>query len=174
MDALTADQIRASFVNCSKGESKRLPLPRQLQEIVWERLDFLGWRDPGAPAAAYVVAPAGVADREQPTGLVLRLGADRGARGVRMGGRQNLCSLCRTVHSTSDVALMVAPRAGASGRAGNTVGTYLCADLDCSLYARHLKRPERVQPPETLTVEQRVARLTEELGHFVRRVLTTR
>lgn len=163
MDPLTPEEIRASFVNCSKGEAKRLPLPRSLDTTRWEVLDLLGWSDPGAPGAAYLVAPW----RGQTVGLTLRLPADR-----RATRRQNMCSLCTTVHSSTDVALMVAPRAGASGRSGNTVGAYLCADLDCSLYARRLKRPARVQPTETLDEEQRVERLRESLDHLVRRVMT--
>lgn len=161
MDPLTADQLRDSFVNCTKGEAKRLPLPRDLDRTRWQDLDFLGWRDAGAPGTAYVVAPW----RGEVVGLVLRLGTDR-----RSSGRKNMCALCLTTHSTTDVALMVAPRAGAAGRNGNTVGTYLCADLACSLYARHLKRPARVQPEETLTEEQRVTRLRDNLDTFVRRV----
>jgi hypothetical protein len=161
MEPLTADQIRASFVNCSQGEAKRLPLPRALAESPWPSLDFLGWRDAGAPGAAYVVAPG-----ERPVGIVLRISTTR-----RSTGRSNLCSLCTTLHSTSDVALMVAPRAGAAGRAGNSVGAYLCADLACSLYARGLRRPGRVQPVETLSTDDRVARLQQNLDAFVRRVL---
>jgi len=161
VDPLTADQIRGSFINCSKGEAKRLPLPRGLDATPWEHLDFLGWRDPGAPAAAYLVAQ----EPEGPVGLALRLSSDR-----RPTGRKNMCSLCLTVHSTTDVALMVAPRPGASGRAGNTVGAYLCVDLACSLYARGRKRPDRVQPEETLTPEQKVARLEVNLATFLRRV----
>jgi hypothetical protein len=80
-------------------------------------------------------------------------------------------ALCSTVHSTTDVALMVAPRPGASGRNGNTVGTYLCTDLACSLYARHLKRPERVQPVETLSTEKRIERVRTNLDTFVGRVV---
>lgn len=163
MTPLTADEIRASFVNCSQGAARRLPLPRSLEATRWDQLDLLGWRDPGAPAAAYLVTPW----RGDLTGLVLRLTTDR------RGGRKNMCSLCHTTHSTTDVALMVAPRPGKSGRDGNTVGAYLCTDLACSLYARELKRPDRAQPVETLDPEQKVARLRDNLDTFVRRVVTS-
>ena len=66
---------------------------------------------------------------------------------------------------------MVAPRPGRRTPA-NTVGAYLCTDLACSLYARKLKRPDRAQPEETLTVEQRIERVRTNLDHFVRRVTT--
>ena len=161
MQPLAPEEIRAGFVNCSKGEANRLPLPRDLSSTPWEHLDFLGWRDPGAPGTAYLVAPTD----DGPVGLVLRLSSER-----RATGRKNMCSLCLTVHSTTDVALMVAPRPGAAGRAGNTVGAYLCVDLACSLYARGRKRPDRVQPEETLTPEQKVERLRVNLATFLRRV----
>ncbi|MEI2715336.1 MAG: FBP domain-containing protein [Nocardioides sp.] len=163
MQPLTSTEIRACFVNCTKGEASRLPLPRDLDEIPWDHLDFLGWTDPGSPQAAYLVA---IGDGG-PVGIVLRLGSGRGA-----SGRSNMCSICATFHSSSDVALMVAARAGASGRAGNTVGTYLCANLACSLYARGRLRPARVQPVETLSVEDKITRLHLHLDAFVRRVLS--
>ena len=45
MRALTEQAIRDSFVNCSRGEAKRLATPRDLDERPWDDLDFLGWRD---------------------------------------------------------------------------------------------------------------------------------
>lgn len=162
MEPLTGDEIRASFVNCSRGEAARLPLPKGLATTRWESLDFLGWGDPGSPGAAYLVAPW----REDRVGLVLRLGT-----GAGRAGRKNMCDLCLTTHSATDVALMVARRPGAAGRGGNTVGAYLCTDLACSLYARHLRRPDRAQPVESLTEEQRVERLRGNLATFVRRVV---
>jgi FBP C-terminal treble-clef zinc-finger len=162
MQPLTAEEIRSSFVNCSKGEATRLPMPANLATTRWDQLDFLGWSDPGAPRTAYLVAPW----RGELAGLVLRVGSAAGR-----GGRKNMCTLCLTTHSSTDVTLMVAPRPGASGRNGNTVGTYLCTDLACSLYARGVKRPARAQPAETLSQEQKVARLAENLDTFVRRVV---
>ncbi len=163
MEPLTPEVIRSSFVNCSKGEAARLPLPAKLPSTRWEELDFLGWSDPGAPGAAYLVTPW----RGELRGLVLRVGNAAGR-----GGRKNMCTLCLTTHSSTDVTLMVARRPGAAGRNGNTVGTYLCTDLACSLYARGLKRPARAQPAETLSEEQKVERLLENLDTFVRRVVT--
>ncbi|MEO5664309.1 MAG: FBP domain-containing protein, partial [Nocardioides sp.] len=95
MIPVTEAEIRRSVVNCSQGEAKRLRVPVGLADTAWEPLDFLGWRDPGAPAAAYLVAEW----RGTLTGLVMRLSTDR-----RATGRQNMCALCSTVHSTTDVA----------------------------------------------------------------------
>ena len=53
---LTEPEIRAAFVNCSKGEAKRASIPRDLSGQPWEDLDFLGWRDPQSPERAYLAA----------------------------------------------------------------------------------------------------------------------
>ena len=164
MQPLTPDSIRSSFVNCSKGEAKRMPVPGAAalpSASRWEELDFFGWRDPGHPQAAWMV----VDGDEGPVGIALKVSSAGGA------GRKNMCTLCLTTHSASDMAMLVAPLAGASGRRGNTVGNYVCADLACSLYVRGLKRPNRAQPHETLPVEAKVERLRANLAAFVRRVV---
>lgn len=38
-----------------QGEAKRLATPRDLDLRPWDDLDFLGWRDPGAPDRSYLV-----------------------------------------------------------------------------------------------------------------------
>lgn len=159
MRAVTADEIRASFVNCSQGVAKRIALPA-LESQPWEQLDLLGWTDPSGSGASYLVAerPDG-----SPVGFVLQQ-----AKGRPGLGRSSMCSLCRTVHSSGDVTLMTAVRPGQKGRQGNSRGNYLCADLDCSLYARGLKQPSRMQPGETLSVDAKVARLRGNLATLVR------
>src|SRR5882757_7745598 len=104
MDPLDEAQIRRSFVNCSKGEAKRISLPRDLRELPWGDLDFLGWRDPGAPDRAYLVRPA-TADGTEPVGITLRIAP--GARRSLL--RTSLCSLCVTSHSGGGVDLLAAP-----------------------------------------------------------------
>lgn len=161
MSPLTEQQIRASFVNCSKGEAKRLNVPRSLPEQPWEDLDFLGWRDPQSRVRGYVVAEVDGA----PYGIVLR--ATDGSAGTP---RKNLCALCLTPHGAGGVTLMVAPRAGKAGQNGDSVGTYICADLACSLYVRGKRVTEMGRMPESLTLEQQVERLTTNLETFLRRV----
>ncbi|TWG90441.1 treble-clef zinc-finger protein [Nocardioides sp. J9] len=158
---LTEQQIRASFINCSKGEAKRLNVPRELAAQPWDDLDFLGWRDPQSRTRAYLVAEVDGA----PVGVVLR--ATDNAGGVP---RKNLCTLCLTPHSAGGVALLVASRAGKAGANGDSVGTYVCADLQCSLYTRGKKVSDQGKLPESLTQEQKVARLNENLATFLRRV----
>jgi hypothetical protein len=80
-----------------------------------------------------------------------------------------MCSLCITVQS-GGVSLMVAPRAGKAGQQGNSVGTYICSDLDCSLVVRGRRSTGSPGMHETLSVEQRAARLVTNLESFVRQV----
>jgi hypothetical protein len=165
MDPIGEARIRASFVNCSKGEARRLGLPRALDELPWGELDFLGWRDPGAPERGYLVAPR---EDGELVGVVLRVASARRRSLVKT----NMCSVCVTTHAGSGVDLVAAPRAGSAGREGNTVGTYMCADLACSLYIRGLKRPNLlVRHEETLALDDRVARLRANLDAFVDQVL---
>lgn len=110
MRALTTDEIRDSFVNCTKGEAKRLRIP-DLTGLPWDDLDYVGWFDPGAPDRKYLVSPtaSGVA------GLMLR------AVEIKQKSlRRSICSLCNTVHGGSGVSLMSARKVGTSGREGNS------------------------------------------------------
>jgi hypothetical protein len=138
-----------------------MTLPAKLDEIVWEHLDFLGWRDPKDPARAYLV----VRRDGNPLGLALRTTPERGPR--RGSG---LCNICYSAHPLADVALFAARKSGAAGRAGNTVGTYVCGDLACSLYVRGLRELELPQG-EMISTEARIARLEQRLAAFVDRVL---
>lgn len=164
MDAISEAQVRASFVNCSRGEATRLNLPGDLDEQRWDDLDFLGWVDPKAPQQSYLVVPS---DARGLVGFVLR--RNTGTPGVR---RARMCSLCTTTHSGQGVSLMVARRAGRAGRDGNSVGLDMCASLDCSLYARGLiAAPALSAAHETLPVADRVARLRRNVDAFVERAL---
>ncbi|MFC0864351.1 FBP domain-containing protein [Sphaerimonospora cavernae] len=164
MRPITERDIRASFVNCSKGEAKRLDVPKDLADLPWEDLDFLGWRDPGAPERAYLVA-----ERESVlVGIALRAtsGASRGFTS------RSMCSLCLTTHTSGGVALMTARRTGEAGRQGNSVGQYLCTDLACSLYARGKKKAAGgAAIDESLTPEEKVARTQANLHSFLDNVI---
>ncbi|MEU6283055.1 FBP domain-containing protein [Streptomyces sp. NPDC047028] len=159
MKPLTEQALRASFDNCSKGEAKRLAVPRDLAERPWEHLDFLGWRDPGAPDRSYLVT-----ERDGRTvGIAMRHPASQ--RGFL---HRSMCSLCLTTHPGGGVSLMTARKAGAAGREGNSVGVYMCTDLACSLYVRGRKVPESgLRIEESLTLEQQIARMTGNLSAFV-------
>ncbi|MBS44657.1 MAG: hypothetical protein CMH83_16125 [Nocardioides sp.] len=162
MQPVTESEIRTSFVNCTRGESRRAHLPDDLDAQRWDDLDFLGWVDPRAPQTAYLVVPrdAGL------TGVRLR-------RNTASGRNARMCGLCATTHSGQGATLMVANRADQRGRDGNSVGLDLCADLRCSLRARDLVPASASAPVrETLPVEGRVARLHRNLDAFVARVLS--
>ncbi|MEU8700010.1 FBP domain-containing protein [Streptomyces sp. NPDC048680] len=159
MKAVTEQDIRASFVNCSKGEAKRLPLPRDLEELPWEDLDFLGWRDLSAPGRSYIVTE----HDGRPAGITLRFPSQQ--RGFL---HRSMCSLCLTTHPGSGVSLMTARKAGPAGREGNSVGLYMCTDLACSLYVRGKKAvPSGARFKESLTMEEQIARTTANLSAFV-------
>ncbi|HUN37509.1 MAG TPA: FBP domain-containing protein [Trebonia sp.] len=162
MKPLTENEIRAAFVNCSKGEARRLNLPRDLAERPWEDLDFLGWRDQQSPERAYLAVELD----GRLVALVLRCPGPG-----PLQKKTSMCSICLTSH-TGGVTLMVAPRTGKAGQQGNTVGDYFCSDLACSLYVRGLKAVHGLggRPPERLTLEEKVERTLGNLAAFVAKV----
>lgn len=163
MKPLTERDVRSSFVNCSKGEAKRLHLPRDFDELPWDDLDFLGWRDPGAPERAYLVA-------EHDDGLVgIALRANSGAsRGFTT---RSMCSLCLTTRTGGGVALMTARRTGEEGRQGNSVGQYMCTDLACSLFVRGRKESATARDmEETLSLDDKIARTRSNLRDLLTKI----
>ena len=163
MDPLTEAQVRDSFLNCSKGDAKKLTLPGPLDEIAWEQLDFLGWRDPRAPERAYLVTPW----QGHTVGIALRSSTKSGKSLMK----STMCSICLTVHASSGVSLFTAPRAGVSGREGNSVGTYICTDLQCSRYIRGYLASDAIHSlGETIGVDTRIERLQERIEQFTAKV----
>jgi len=179
MMPVTEPALRASFVNCTKGEAKRLHVPRDLAEQPWTDLDFLGWRDPAAMQRAYLVAEAGPRpldggpDGDGPAGgsggglvgVVLRVAPRTGL------ARRTMCSLCLTTHTGDGVALMTARKAGPDGRQGDSVGLYLCSDLACSLRLRGKQDTGRGLY-ETIPLHEKVARALEGLRAFLHQVVS--
>ena len=161
MRSLTEREIRAAFVNCTKGEAKRLTVPRDLAERPWDDLDFLGWRDPQAPDRVYLVIELD----GRPMALALR---SPGSSSWQT--RRSMCSMCLTTH-TGGVSLMTAPRAGKAGQQGNSVGAYMCNDLACSLYVRGKKDAGvGARLPESLTLEEKIQRTVTNLTAFIAKV----
>ena len=164
MEPLTEQEIRAAFVNCTKGEARRLSVPRDLAERPWDDLDFLGWRDPQAPDRAYLVTEW---SDGRPRAVALR-----GSSTTVGQTRRSMCSMCLTTHS-GGVSLMVAPKSGKAGQQGNTVGAYICSDLACSLYVRG-KRDAGIgaRLHETITLEEKIRRTVANVAAFVAKVGT--
>jgi hypothetical protein len=162
---LVEDEVRKSFVNCSKGEAKGLRLPARVEEIPWSELEFLGWRDPKAVNRAYLV----LWHSDEVIGLSLRA-ADQPKSRVKSG----MCGFCGTVHGLADLTLFSSRRAGQAGKDGNTLGTYACASLACCSYLRGTLKPDMIQAVESLALEERIARMETKLHRFVEQVLETR
>lgn len=159
MRVISEHEIRASFVNCTKGEVKRLAVPRDLDARPWENLDFLGWRDPAAPGRAYLVAEHG----DRLVGVALRRAAPHAGH-----ARRTMCSLCLTTHTGDGVSLMTARRTGGDG---DSVGAYICADLACSLYLRGQRDAgPGGRMPESLTLEEKIDRTAGNVTRFLRKV----
>jgi hypothetical protein len=160
---MTERDIRRSFVNCSRGEASRLHLPTDFPDLAWDDLDFLGWRDPGAPDRAYLVAERD----EGPLGVALRTTT----KAWRAFTSRSMCSLCLTTRTGGGVVLMTARRTGEAGRQGNSVGQYLCDDLACSLYVRGRKESVAgAELEETLSREEKIARTLANLDAFLEKV----
>ncbi len=167
MHALTEAAVRRCLVNCSRSEAAALTLPRNFAELDWPAMDLLGWRDPKAELRGYLVHE----QDGRPVGLALR------AAETRMSARRSaMCLLCHTVQSADGISLFTARRAGEPGRHGNTVGTYICADLRCAGRVRAVP-PSAQHLPEELqqlaVVEQRAALVTR-LARFTADVLRER
>lgn len=161
MRALTETDIRGSFVNAGLDDLVRLALP-DLSRQPWADLDFLGWVDPAQPRKAWMVMDYA----DSTLGLMLRTPTSA------VAPRRSMCNLCHSVQPRGGVRLMTAPREGEAGRRHNMVGTYLCADLDCSLYVRGMRQLQGFsQIPELLSPERKIQRLRERLNDFVARVL---
>jgi hypothetical protein len=156
--ALTEREIRRSFVNCSRGEANGLTLPQGFDTLDWSELEMLGWRDPKAPLRGYLVTEVD----EESLGIAVR------AADTRMSSRTAaMCLLCQTGRSGDAVSLFTAKRMGEAGRNGNTVGTYICADLGCSHRVRTEIPPWlRERNPAEVVVE-RAAELRDRVRGFV-------
>ena len=147
--------IRASFVNATRKELTELTLPPGFAELNWERLDYLGWRDPKYAKRAYIVVPMddGVA------GVVLKQ-ADADPR------KRAQCSWCQDITLPNDVVLYSARRVGPAGRNGNTVGTLICSDFQCSANARKLPPSAYLGFDREAARQQRIDVLRERASDF--------
>ncbi len=120
--------LRSSFVNASRKEVGDVTLPTDFETLDWESLDFLGWRDPKTSRRAYTVVPTLEGDL---VGILFRQ-AEASPRSRAQ------CSWCQDVKLPNDVVFYAAKRSGKAGRNGNTVGTLVCQDFQCS---RNVRRP---------------------------------
>ncbi|MFW0786873.1 FBP domain-containing protein [Gordonia sp. CPCC 206044] len=160
MHALSEQQIRSSLVNATVRERKSLTLPPDFGDLDWDRLDFLGWRDPKLALVGYMVVPVD----DDLVGITMRLGG-------RQPRTRPQCSFCADVQLPNEVAFYSAKLAGPAGRKGDTVGTLVCSAFECNANVR--VRPSKIfsgGDPEFVR-QQRIEALRTHLDGFARRVL---
>jgi hypothetical protein len=127
MFPLDEKSIRASFVNASRKEVSDMTLPAEFAELDWDKVDYLGWRDRKIARRAYFVVHLD----DGPVAVMLQQ-TEAAAR------KRAQCSWCQDVTLPNDVAFYSARRSGPEGRNGNTVGTLVCGNFECSANVRKL------------------------------------
>ncbi|GAA1853870.1 FBP domain-containing protein [Microbacterium koreense] len=161
MRPLTEEDVRAAMTNATDEELRLLSVPRDFALAEWDHLDFYAWRDPHTKSRGYVIAE--VDDTAQ--GVVLRA-----ANGTSRA-RSAMCNLCHTMQPADQVVLFSARKAGEAGAHGDTIGTYICADLSCHENVR-LAAP--LAPSEIrASVDRRIDGTRERTEAFVSRVAET-
>ena len=160
MRPMSEAEIRTAMVNAAPGEAERMPVPG-LHEVVWDDREYLGWRDPGSPLRGYLAYWSG----DRPVGIALR------ASEVRLQPGAAICSLCNTTQPAGQVTMFSATLAGDAGRSGNSVGTYMCADLACSLLIRIAPPSYDWLPDTSQVIADRVAGLETRLRAFGDRIV---
>ena len=163
MNPLTDERIRSSFVNASKGEAKRASLP-DLAAVRWDEIDYLAWQDAKRPQQYYVALEVD----EQVVCLLMR-GAENPP------SKKMMCGWCEDIIDGVRAAHFAVPRAGASGRHGNTLGTAICADFRCSRNVRRKPTAFEMQTEDEALLayhrEARIQGLRERSANFARAVL---
>ncbi|WP_309131090.1 FBP domain-containing protein [Brevibacterium sp.] len=159
MKQLTENQVKKSFVNASRREVEKIRIPDHLAEADWSNREYIGWTDPKIPQRAYVI----VSIDEVPHGLVLR--------STPSAKSQAMCNWCEDIHELGNVKMFVAKKAGSSGRNGNTLGTLIHGDFNCSELVRTPPRAVEGQNDPEAFIARRVATLSEHAETFVRRII---
>ena len=147
MQPLDEKAVRSLFGNANESELEQLSLPVRFFVTEWAPLDAFGWRDPRIPSRGYLVTEL----ESMPVGIVLRAADRTGSH-----HRAAICNLCHTHQPGDQVELFSARRAGAAGERGDSIGTYICADLACQETVR-LGRPPA--PSEVLPSAHELERI---------------
>jgi hypothetical protein len=156
---IAEETLRSSLVNASQRERKSMTLPAEFDSLDWDRLDYLGWRDPKLPLLGYVFVHLNGAV----VGIVMRK-AEGSARS------RPQCSWCEDVLLPNDVALFSVKRSGQAGRNGNTVGTLVCSNFECSANVRKRPPVAYIGFDVEAARQNRIAALQERSRNFVRDV----
>ena len=155
MLSLTQKSLVDSFVNASRKELSDMALPDDFDALDWSKLDYLGWRDRKIGRRAYIVA---IVDGK-PVGIVLKQ-AEASPRSRAQ------CSWCQDVQLPNDVVLFSARRSGPAGRNGNTVGTLICANFECSSNVRKLPPMAYIGFDVNAARDHRIEVLNERVSAF--------
>lgn len=160
MRALTESDVRASFVNADPEELRLIEMPHDFLLIDWDFRDFLAWRDPASSKRGCVVVEVD----GRAMGIVLRAADPARAR-------SGMCNICHLMQPGNQVALFSARRAGAAGARGDSVGTYICADLTCHDNVRfaHPLAPNEIRLPGQ--IDSRLDGTKRRMEGFAKRVL---
>jgi hypothetical protein len=158
----TKTEIMSSLVNSSRSKAKSMSFPNDFDQVQWTDRDFYGWIDPRAPQRAYLITD----HCSELVGVEFRVAAVDPIR-----TRGVMCNLCRSVRRSGEATLFTAQKAGPAGKAGNSVGTYICVDFDCSLYVRNAKPLPDPQPERSLLSETRIENLRRRLDGFLTRIV---
>ncbi|MDM4763841.1 FBP domain-containing protein [Galbitalea sp. SE-J8] len=148
--------IRGAFINASRKELSDLSLP-DLDAVDWDALDYLGWRDRRIARRAYVVIPTD----DGPVGILLRQ-AEASYR------TRAQCALCQDVTLPNEVVFYSAKRPGPAGRNGDTVGTLICADFQCSANVRKPPPPAYLGFDIEAARQERMASLRTRIANLAR------
>ena len=162
MQPITEHDIRASLVNASLRERKELSIP-SLDTVEWDKIDFLGWRDPKYALLGYAVVDLD----GSPTGILLRQ-SDSHTRS------RPQCSWCEDVTLPNDVVFFSARRTGPAGRKGDTVGTLVCANFECNYNVRKAPPVAYLGFDVEAARQQRILALGEHVRSFIRDIATDR
>ncbi|WP_210505370.1 FBP domain-containing protein [Naasia sp. SYSU D00057] len=156
---LTEQMLRASLLNASLRERQSLTPPADLDELQWADLDYLGWRDRKYPNLGYAVVELD----GSPVGVLLRQAE------IKPRTRAQ-CSWCEDVTLPNDVLFFSAKRSGKAGRNGDTVGTLVCSNFECSANVR--RRPALAYIGFDVEAERRrrIQALGEHARNFARNV----
>lgn len=165
MQPLVETDIRSSLGNASATEIEQISLPVRFFITEWAPLDAFAWRDPRIPGRGYLITELeGV-----PAGVVLRAAERTGSH-----HRAAICDLCHTQQPGDQVEMFSARRAGAAGERGDSIGTYICADLACQETVRLGRPPAPSEVQPSAHELERIEGLARRTRAFVADVLSVR
>lgn len=138
MRAPTEPEVFEAFLNVEAEELRLVALPPDFVLVDWDYLDFFAWRDPSGSKRGFVL----VEDHGGFAAVMMQMSGP-GA------GRSGMCNICHTMQPGNQVGLFSARRAGEPGHRGDSIGTYMCADLSCHDNVRlaHPLAPNEVRAP---------------------------